>query len=130
MSGAQVYGLTDVRGTGFRRVTLTDPKRHGLLGKGAVLTMTANPNRTAPVLRGAWILERILGTPPAVPPPNVEQLPANLQGRAATVRERTEIHRSNPACASCHAVMDPLASRWKASHGRLPNHRCSFAARR
>jgi mono/diheme cytochrome c family protein len=105
---AQVYGLTEVRGNGFRRVTLIDPKRFGLLGKGAILTLTANPNRTAPVLRGAWILERILGTPPATPPPNVEQLPANLQGRAATVRERTETHRKNPACASCHAVMDPL----------------------
>lgn len=105
---AQVYGLTEIRGNGFRRVTLSDPKRFGLLGKGAVLTLTANPNRTAPVLRGAWIMERILGTPPAVPPPNVEQLPANVQGRAATVRERTEIHRANPACASCHAVMDPL----------------------
>ncbi len=105
---AQVYGLTDVRGNGFRRVTLTDPKRFGLLGKGAILTITANPNRTAPVLRGAWILERILGTPPAVPPPNVEQLPANVGGRPATVRERTEVHRKNPACASCHAVMDPL----------------------
>jgi mono/diheme cytochrome c family protein len=105
---ALVYGMTDVRGNGFRRVTLKDPKRFGLLGKGAVLILTANPNRTAPVLRGAWILERLLGTPPALPPPNVEQLPANIQGRAATVRERTEIHRQNPACASCHAVMDPL----------------------
>jgi hypothetical protein len=105
---AQVYGLTDIRGNGFRRVKLTDPKRFGLLGKGAVLTITANPNRTAPVLRGAYILERLLGTPPAQPPPNVEQLPANVGGRPATVRERTEIHRQNPACASCHAVMDPL----------------------
>jgi mono/diheme cytochrome c family protein len=105
---AQVYGLTNVRGNGFRRVTLTDPNRFGLLGKGAILTITANPNRTAPVLRGAYIMERILGTPPATPPPNVEQLPANVQGRPATVRERTEIHRQNPACASCHAVMDPL----------------------
>jgi mono/diheme cytochrome c family protein len=105
---AQVYGLTDIRGNGFRRVTLKDPKRFGLLGKGAVLTLTANPNRTAPVLRGAWILERILGTPPALPPPNVEQLPATAGGRAATVRERTEVHRQAAACASCHAVMDPL----------------------
>lgn len=105
---AQIYGLTEVRGNGFRRVTLSDPNRFGLLGKGAILTITANPNRTAPVLRGAYILERILGTPPAVPPPNVEQLPSNVQGRPATVRERTEIHRQNPACASCHAVMDPL----------------------
>ncbi len=62
---ALVYGMTDIRGNGFRRVVLKDPKRFGLLGKGAVLTLTANPNRTAPVLRGAWILERILGTPPA-----------------------------------------------------------------
>jgi hypothetical protein len=105
---AQVYGLTDIRGNGFRRVTLKDPKRFGLLGKGAVLTLTANPNRTAPVLRGAWILERILGTPPALPPPNVEQLPATAGGRPATVRERTELHRQAAACASCHAVMDPL----------------------
>ena len=105
---AQIYGLTNIRGNGFRRVTLDDPNRFGLLGKGAILTITANPNRTAPVLRGAYILERLLGTPPAQPPPNVEQLPSNVQGRAATVRERTEIHRQNPACASCHAVMDPL----------------------
>ncbi len=105
---AQIYGLTNVRGNGFRRVKLEDPNRFGLLGKGAILTITANPNRTAPVLRGAYILERLLGTPPAQPPPNVEQLPSNVQGRAATVRERTEIHRQNPACASCHAVMDPL----------------------
>jgi mono/diheme cytochrome c family protein len=105
---AQLYGLTNIRGNGFHRVTLEDPNRHGLLGKGAILMLTANPNRTAPVLRGAWIMERILGTPPAVPPPNVEQLPANVQGRPATVRERTEIHRKNPACASCHAAMDPL----------------------
>jgi cytochrome c553 len=106
---AQVYGLTDIRGNGFRRVTLKDPKRFGLLGKGAVLTLTANPNRTAPVLRGVWIMERILGTPPATPPPNVPDLnAANTGGKPSTVREKTEIHRKNPACASCHAVMDPL----------------------
>ncbi|MEO6079344.1 MAG: DUF1592 domain-containing protein [Steroidobacteraceae bacterium] len=106
---AQVYGLTDIKGNGFRRVTLSDPKRFGLLGKGAVLTLTANPNRTAPVLRGAWIMERILGTPPANPPPNVPDLnSANTGGKPSTVREKTEIHRKNPACAACHAVMDPL----------------------
>jgi hypothetical protein len=106
---ALVYGLTDIRGNGFRRVTLKDPKRYGLLGKGAVLTLTANPNRTAPVLRGAWIMERILGTPPATPPPNVPDLnSANTGGKPTTVREKTEIHRQNPACAACHAVMDPL----------------------
>jgi hypothetical protein len=106
---ALVYGLTDIRGNGFRRVTLKDPKRFGLLGKGAVLTLTANPNRTAPVLRGVWIMERLLGTPPATPPPNVPDLnAANTGGKPTTVREKTEIHRKNPACASCHAVMDPL----------------------
>ena len=106
---ALVYGLTDIRGNGFRRVVLKDPKRFGLLGKGAVLTLTANPNRTAPVLRGAWIMERILGTPPATPPPNVPDLnAANTGGKPSTVREKTEIHRRNPACAACHAVMDPL----------------------
>jgi hypothetical protein len=88
---------------------LSDPKRHGLLGKGAVLMLTANPNRTAPVLRGAWILERILGTPPATPPPNVPDLNAAATGgRPTTVREKTEIHRRNPTCAACHQVMDPL----------------------
>jgi len=106
---AQIYGMTDVRGNGFHRVTLTDPKRFGLLGKGAVLMLTANPNRTAPVLRGAWIMERILGTPPATPPPNVPDLnQAATGGKPTTVREKTEIHRRNPACAACHAVMDPL----------------------
>jgi hypothetical protein len=105
---ALLYGMEDVKGGGFRKVTLKDTKRHGLLGKGAVLMLTANPDRTAPVLRGAWILERILGTPPAAPPPNVEQLPQTVDGRATTVRERTEMHRAKPQCASCHAVMDPL----------------------
>ena len=105
---ALIYGYTDIRGNGFHKVTLADPNRHGLLGKGAVLMVTANPNRTAPVLRGAWILERILGTPPAVPPPNVPDLGEAIKGKPATVREQTEVHRRNPACASCHAVMDPL----------------------
>ncbi len=105
---ALIYGYNDIRGNGFHRVTLKDPNRHGLLGKGAVLMLTANPNRTAPVLRGAWILERILGTPPAIPPPNVPDLNDAVKGKAVTVREQTEIHRRNPACASCHAVMDPL----------------------
>jgi Protein of unknown function (DUF1592)/Protein of unknown function (DUF1588)/Protein of unknown function (DUF1585)/Protein of unknown function (DUF1587)/Protein of unknown function (DUF1595) len=105
---ALLYGMENIKGSNFHRVTLTDAKRHGLLGKGAVLMLTANPDRTAPVLRGAWILERILGTPPATPPPNVPDLQKSLAGKAATVRERTEAHRKNPACAACHAVMDPL----------------------
>ena len=107
---AMLYGINDIKGNGFRRVTLKDPNRFGLLGKGAVLMTTANPNRTAPVLRGAWIMERLLGTPPAQPPPNVPDLnDAKAAGnRPTTTREKTEIHRRNPACATCHAVMDPL----------------------
>jgi hypothetical protein len=105
---ALIYGYTNIRGNGFHKVTLMDPNRFGLLGKGAVLMTTANPNRTAPVLRGAWIMERILGTPPAVPPPNVPDLGEAVKGKPATVREQVEIHRRHPACASCHAVMDPL----------------------
>ncbi|MEP7243432.1 MAG: DUF1592 domain-containing protein [Gammaproteobacteria bacterium] len=105
---ALIYGMEGVRGNGFHKVTLTDANRFGLLGKGAILMVTANPNRTAPVLRGAWILERILGTPPASPPANVPDLGEAAKGKPATVRQQTEMHRRNPACASCHAVMDPL----------------------
>ena len=103
------YGISDVRGSHFRRVTLRDRNRWGLFGKGAVLTVTSYPNRTAPVLRGAWILENILGTPPAAPPPDVEGFPENKDGeKARTVREIMEQHRAQPACGSCHGVMDPL----------------------
>jgi hypothetical protein len=90
-------------------VTLQNTARHGLLGKAAILNLTANPNRTSPVLRGAWILERLLGTPPAPPPPNVEALTENRPGQPPkTVRERIEQHRSKPTCMGCHGVMDPL----------------------
>jgi len=103
------YGIGDVQGDQFRRVTLRDPNRFGLLGKGGILMATSYPNRTAPVLRGAWILERILGTPPAPPPPNVEAFPETEEGeQPKTVRERLEVHRESPACNGCHGVMDPL----------------------
>jgi hypothetical protein len=103
------YGIGDIRGAQFRRIELDDPNRWGLLGKGSVLMVTSYPNRTAPVLRGAWILESILGTPPASPPPNVEALPETQEGgEVLTVRERLEIHRTNPTCNGCHGVMDPL----------------------
>jgi Protein of unknown function (DUF1587)./Protein of unknown function (DUF1592)./Protein of unknown function (DUF1595)./Protein of unknown function (DUF1588)./Protein of unknown function (DUF1585). len=106
---AMHYGINDVKGSRFRKVKLNDEARYGLLGKGAILMLTANPNRTSPVLRGAWILERILGTPPSPPPPNVEALPENSGGGPAkTVRERLEQHRANPSCFGCHGVMDPL----------------------
>jgi hypothetical protein len=103
------YGIPNVRGDQFRRVTLTDQNRWGLLGKGAVLLSTSYANRTAPVIRGAWILENILGTPPAAPPPDVEAFQENKDGeKAKTVRAIMEQHRSKPACNACHGVMDPI----------------------
>ena len=103
------YGIPNVRGTRFRRVALTDQNRFGLLGKGGVLTVTSYANRTAPVLRGAWILENLMGTPPAPPPPDVEGFPENKDGeKARSVREIMETHRAKPACNSCHGIMDPL----------------------
>lgn len=103
------YGIPNVRGERFRRVTLEDPARYGLLGKGAVLMVTSYPNRTAPVLRGAFVLENIMGTPPSPPPPDVEGFKENKEGeKAKTVREIMEKHRANPVCNNCHGVMDPL----------------------
>ena len=103
------YDIPNVRGDEFRRVTLTDSTRFGLLGKGAVMMVTAYPNRTSPVLRGAYILEDILGTPPSPPPPNVPPFKENKEGeKAKTVREIMEEHRANPTCNACHGVMDPL----------------------
>ena len=103
------YGVENVRGDQFRRVTLTDPNRFGLLGKGAVLMVTAYPNRTSPVLRGSYILENIAGTPPAPPPPNVAPFKENKEGeKPKTIREIMEEHRANPTCNACHGVMDPL----------------------
>jgi hypothetical protein len=106
---ARHYGINDIRGQRMRRVQLTDPRRWGLFGKGATLMVSSYPNRTSPVLRGAWVLETILGTPPAEPPPDVEALPELVVGQvASTVRERLEIHRSNPSCNGCHGLIDPL----------------------
>ncbi|HLK47721.1 MAG TPA: DUF1592 domain-containing protein [Bryobacteraceae bacterium] len=102
---AKHYGIPNVYGGQFRRVTLTDPARRGLLGQGSVLTVSSYANRTSPVLRGKWILTNILGTPPPPPPPNVP--PFNEQA-SGTMRERMEQHRTNPACAGCHSVMDPV----------------------
>jgi hypothetical protein len=106
---ARHYGIPNVYGSNFRRVTITDPARRGLLGQGSVLTVTSYPNRTSPVLRGKWILENILGTPPPAPPANVPALSDNEAGQEPkSLRERLELHRRSPACASCHRVMDPL----------------------
>ena len=106
---AQHYGVPNVRGDEFRRVTLTDPNRFGLLGKASILMVTAYPNRTSPVLRGAYILENLLGTPPAPPPPNVEAFKENKEGEQfKTIRQIMEAHRTSPTCNACHGVMDPL----------------------
>jgi mono/diheme cytochrome c family protein len=104
------YGITDVKGDRFQRVELAQSARWGLLGKGAVLMAAAYPNRTSPVLRGAFILKHIEGVPPATPPMNVPALDEKDIGttKALTVREMIAKHRANPTCASCHAVMDPL----------------------
>jgi hypothetical protein len=106
---AKHYGVPNVYGDRFRRVTVPNPARRGLLGQGSILAVTSYPNRTSPVLRGKWILENILGTPPPPPPPNVPALSENEGTREPkSVRERMEVHRRSPACASCHRVMDPL----------------------
>src|SRR5690606_1865697 len=107
---AALYGVGSVKGDRFQRVELEDPARFGLLGKGGVLMAAAYPNRTSPVLRGAFILEHINGTPPAAPPPNVEAFPENEigTGQQRTVREILADHRASPACSGCHGVMDPL----------------------
>jgi mono/diheme cytochrome c family protein len=107
---ARHYDIPGVYGNHFRRVPLADPNRRGLLGHGSILMVTAYPNRTSPVLRGKWLLDNFLGSPPPPPPPTVDTALRDTgeDGQPATVRERLEQHRKNPACASCHAPMDPL----------------------
>jgi cytochrome c553 len=106
---ARHYQIADVHGSNFRRVSLTDSDRFGLLGQGSILTVTSYPTRTSPVLRGKWILENLLGTPPPPPPANVPDLKDHAEdGRALSLREQMEKHRADSTCASCHARMDPL----------------------
>jgi hypothetical protein len=108
---ADHYGILNVKGVNFQRVTLApDSPRRGLLGKGAVLTVTALPNRTSPVVRGKWVLQNVLGAPPPEPPPDVPNLQENgdLVTKVKTLRQRLEAHRANAVCASCHKLMDPI----------------------
>jgi hypothetical protein len=106
---ARHYGISGVYGSHFRRVTLTDENRFGLLGKASVLAVTSYTTRTSPTIRGKWVLENILSAPPPAPPPNVPSLESsNKDGKPLSVRQMLEMHRANPACASCHARMDPL----------------------
>jgi len=103
------YGVKNVRGAQFRQVRLADPNRWGLLGKGALLMSTSYGNRTSPVLRGQFILDNLLGSPPSSPPPEVQAFPETEVGKKVlSVRERLEAHRENPSCNSCHGVIDPL----------------------
>jgi hypothetical protein len=103
------YGVPNIYGDHFRKVTFTDGRRGGLLGQGSLLAITSYPNRTSVVLRGRWVLANLLGAPPPAPPPDVPALQeAGANGAPRSLRERMEMHRSNPACASCHRRMDPL----------------------
>ncbi len=108
---ANHYGIRDVRGDDFRRVLYPDERRRGLLGHGSVLTLTSHASRTSPVLRGKWIMEVLLGSPPPPQPPNVPELDETGEaagGRLLSVREQMEKHRADPACNSCHRMIDPL----------------------
>ena len=108
---ARHYGIPDVRGAEFRRVTHADTARHGILGHGSILTQTSHAIRTSPVLRGKWVMEVLLGSPPPPPPPNVPELDETAAAdgaRLLSVRERMEAHRSDPACSSCHRMIDPI----------------------
>jgi hypothetical protein len=105
---AKHYGIPGIYGSQFRRVKVTNEERRGLLGQGSILTVTSEANRTSPVKRGKFILEAILGTPPPSPPPNVPPLKENEGAQVMSVRARLELHRKNPPCSGCHAVMDPL----------------------
>jgi len=106
---AKHYGISSVLGPQFRRVTLDNPQRWGLLGKGAVLLKTSYGDRTSPVLRGAWILDKLMGTPPTPPPPDVDTDLSQPKGAPPkTLRARLESHRSKPGCNQCHGVIDPI----------------------
>ncbi len=129
---ARHYGIKDVRGDRFRRVTLgKDDPRRGLLGKSSLLLVTSVTNRTSPVARGKWILENVLGVAAPLPPPNVPALDEQNQAgkEPGSVREKMELHRTNPVCASCHKIMDPigfslenfdLVGRWRTVDGKSP----------
>jgi hypothetical protein len=130
---ARHYGIAGIHGSDFRRVTLTNEERKGLLGKGSVLTVTSYPNRTSPTLRGKWVLENLLGSPPPPPPPNVPSLKEDKDVSLLTMRQRMALHQASPVCSSCHARMDPLGfalenfdglGRWRTgvdSSGVLPD---------
>ena len=106
---ARHYGVPNVYGSRFRRVAVTDDARRGLLGHGSILALTSHAERTSPVVRGKWVLENLLGTPPPPPPADVPPLKENESGqKPKTMRELMSQHRANPTCAACHRLMDPI----------------------
>ena len=106
---ARHYGMPNIYGSQFRRVTVPSEARRGLLGQASILTITSYPNRTSPVQRGKWILTNLLGVPPSPPPPNVPPLEENAEnGKVRSLRERMEQHRKDAVCAGCHKSMDPI----------------------
>ena len=127
---ARHYGMPDIFGSRFRRVAQHDDARRGLLGHGSILTVTSLATRTSPVVRGKWLLENILGTPPPPPPPNVPELGDQPDsGQVTSLRERLEAHRVNPICANCHSRMDPIGfafenfdavGRWRETDNNVP----------
>jgi mono/diheme cytochrome c family protein len=126
---AEHYGIPRVYGSQFRRVTLSDVNRRGLLGHGSVLTVTSYPNRTSVVQRGKWILENLLGTPPPPPPPDVPELKAAPHGKVLSMRDQMQVHRANAVCAACHNRMDPIGfalenydavGRWRSEDAGVP----------
>lgn len=127
---ARHYGIEGVSGERLRKVPLADRRRGGVLTQASVLTLTSNPNRTSPVKRGQYILQQLLGTPPPPPPPDVAKLDESKEAAdASSLRERMEVHRTNPQCASCHQQMDPLGfalenydavGRWRTRDGGFP----------
>ncbi|MBX9583636.1 MAG: DUF1592 domain-containing protein [Gemmataceae bacterium] len=126
---AEFYGVPGVKGHEFRKVALAGGRRGGVWRQASVLTVSSYPNRTSPVLRGKWVLETLLNAPPPPPPPDVPALDEKEVGQSVSLREQLEQHRANPACASCHARMDPLGlalehfdavGRWRDTDGRFP----------
>jgi hypothetical protein len=126
---ARHYGIPGVTGPEFRKVDLTGTNRGGVLTQASVLTVASYPNRTSPVLRGKFILENILDAPPPPPPPDVPNLDEAKVGQTASLREQLEQHRANPACASCHNLMDPIGfamenydavGAWRSKDGNFP----------
>jgi hypothetical protein len=126
---AKLYGLGEVRGREFRKVSLEGTGRGGVLTQASVLTVTSNPTRTSPVKRGKWVMEQFLGTPPPPPPPEVPELKEEAESTSASLRDRLQEHRRNPSCAVCHEQMDALGfalenydaiGRWRERDGQFP----------